>query len=135
MTRRIYRTKFAFYILWIAIPFFIGGLLLAFYPAPVLPYLQPDSGILTGNLKMAVRILGILFLYTGMTLIFMRGEPDKNRELAFWQALLCLGLGGLFAASPWLFGVSYWILLAALYLLGSGAFLFTFASRNLLVRE
>ena len=138
MTRRIYKTKFAFYIFWIAVPFFLGGLLLAFYPAPAFPYLLPDpetGAAPSGALRLAVRIAGALFLYTGLTLIFMRGEPDRNRELAFWQAILCLGLGGLFGSSPWLFGFTYWILPIAVYLVGSGIFLFTFASRNLLVRE
>lgn len=134
MTRRIYKTRFAFYIFWISLPFFLAGLLLAIHPDPALARLLPQQEVV-GPIRMIVRALGALLVYVGLTLILMRREPDRNRELAFWQALLCLGLAGLFGASPWFFGASYWILPVAAYLIVSGAFLFVFASRNLLVRE
>jgi hypothetical protein len=136
MTRRIYKSRFGFYIFWIALPFLLGGAFLAFYPDPIFPHLVPgSSGEFSGTLRLSTRICGTLFLYTGVTLLFMRREPDRNRELAFWQAILCFALAGLLGSSPWLSGMSYWTLPIALYLLASGIFLFAFASRNLLVRE
>jgi len=135
MTRRIYKSRFAFYIFWIALPYLLGGLFLAFYPDPIMPHLVPDQASYAGALRLFIRISGSLFLYTGLTMFFMRREPDRNRELAFWQAVFCIGLAGLFGSSPWLFEMSYWMIAIAFYLFISGVFLFTFASRNLLVRE
>lgn len=134
MTRRIYKTRFAFYIFWISVPFFLAGLLLAIYPDPALSRLFPQQE-LPGLIRMVARAFGAMLVYVGLTLILMKREPDRNRELAFWQAVLCIGLGVLVAASPWLFSMTYWVLPAAVYLIAAGAFLFTFASRNLLVRE
>ncbi|MBW7858140.1 MAG: hypothetical protein H3C43_07605 [Leptonema sp. (in: Bacteria)] len=135
MTKRIYKSKFSTYVIMISQPFLIGGLLLAVYPKPILPLLLGDQLEASGGLHLLIRMTGTLSLFTGITLLFMRREPDRNRELAFWQSIFCLGLAGLLGSSPWLFGISYWALAVSVYLLISGVFLFVFASRNLLVRE
>lgn len=135
MTKRIYKSKFSTYVIMISLPFLIGGLLLAVYPKPILPVFIGQQPEASAALHLLIRMTGTLSLFTGITLLFMRREPDRNRELAFWQSILCFGLAGLLGSSPWLFGISYWAVAVGVYLLISGVFLFVFASRNLLVRE
>lgn len=122
--------------MWIALPFLAAGGMLAIYPTPIMPYvLDVPMSDLSPVFFLAVRVLGATLLYCGITLFVMRREPTRLIDLAFWQGFLCLALAGFSGVSPFWFSTSYWVWLGTAYLLISGFFLLTFATRNLLVRE
>ena len=117
-------------------PFLFAGLVLAIYPAPVLPYfLESPQEELGPVFYLLVRVIGVSFLYITVTIFVMRGDPNKLIDLGFWQAVLCFALAGFTGVSPFWFKTSMLLLIPATYWLVSGIFLMAFASRTLLVRE
>lgn len=134
MTKRILINKFRFYIYLGSLPLLIFGLILAIYPKLFFDLIKFDFP--TGNFHLFFyRIVGTFSVYIFTTFIYMAGDPNYNRDLAFYQSLLFIISGIFTTISPLLWNFSYWILVVSGYLFSFGIFLILFSSKNLLVRD
>lgn len=135
MAKRIFLSKFRFYLNLGSIPILVFGLILSIYPKLFFDILKMEYSNLSHFFIFIFRILGILCVYVYSTFLFLSWKPNECRDLAFFQSLLLLICGVFTVISPFLWSFSYFLLLLSLYFFSFGIFLFMFSSKNLLVRE
>ena len=132
MARRMWKSRFMFYnLLWV-IPSLLLGLAMLIFPHQTGELFEMHN-LLAGGFF--IRLAGLGLLFSGLVLFHIRSEPEQNRNLFFWFALLYASLAGLVAMLPLLYELSWFWLALSLYWLLASLFLFGFVSRNLLVRS
>lgn len=135
MPKRIWLNKFKFYLRLGAIPFFVVGLILFFYPKLFFRYFVMNDFSFNIFTQFFLRIVGIFLIYIYLTFEYMGSSPNNHRDLAFFQSLLLLFLTFLFLVSIFLWKFSIYLIIICIYTFAFGIFLLVFASKNLLVRE
>ncbi len=135
MTKRIFISKFRFYIHLGSFPLLVFGLLLAIYPKFFFDLIKLDNSFVNYIHLFFYRMMGVFFIYSFATFVYMGWHPNYNRDLAFFQSLLFLVCGILTSVSPFLWNFSYWIWIVSIYMFSFGIFLILFSSKNLLVKD
>ena len=139
MARRIWKSKYNFYLWLIILPNFALALVLLSYPDVLLSrvFLDPADYVQNRNTvaDFLARLLGGAWLLLHFILQMGRHEPKQFRSIFFWFALLYFSMSVVTVLSPFFPGLSWWTYLALLCWFPATIFLMSFASRNLLVRE
>ncbi len=135
MAKRIWLSKFRFYLRLGSIPFIVIGLTLVFYPKVFFKYFDISDFNFNTYTQFFLRLLGILLVYIYLTFEYMGSDPNSHRDLAFFQSILLFFIGFLFLLSIFIWKFSLYLIIIFVYTLIFGFFLLAFSSKNLLVRD
>jgi len=129
--KRMLKTSFRGYLTMIAFLCFVPGAILIAYP------LLLDSFIFHAQAGAHVlyRFCGLGLIFFAAAIFYSRRDPSSARDLIFWQSIYALSFSVLLFIGPWFFGMRFFVYPFAVFLLVSGLFLMSYASRNLLIRE
>jgi hypothetical protein len=136
MARRLWKNQFAFYVLIFSGPLILFGLAVALFPDQIVEYCFQGAREPEPVRRFFMRFGGGAITLLGFLMFGARKSPSQSRELFFWMGALYIGGAALFGAGPFFYQLSWWTAVPAVLIgLFGGAFLWAFASRNLLVRE
>ncbi|MCS7204119.1 MAG: hypothetical protein NZ853_00305 [Leptospiraceae bacterium] len=132
MAKRIWASKFRFYLWMGALPFLFVGFLFLFFPGFTFLWLNIEQ---TEFLILLFRFLGVGLIYIFLSFIYIGNQPNLHRDLALYQSIFLFLISILTGWYVFTGRLSWFWILAIIYGFGYGLFLFLFASKNLLIRE